>query len=298
MQMVAGNLTGKVFSDQNSLKRLLGVKYNTVNELMLNLIESEWRDFIRSQFLGNKGQIPSSEEEKILQFARISLQHVLYYTKNVIQAARLKKSLQNSMKSEVESSPDVMSNMSSYGTPLTPGRASSLLLEPSTPESKILVYNDQTPGAGASEVARRAIQKAKAIKKPKTIEQVERLRRSVIILTGDWPASNTRHATVIEIRVGSLHELVERLSSHNLDWSHVGQVMLFCDAAWFLPQCQVPHEVRQYALNKLIGIFHDRAPDAKIYLCEPVPLVANVQLIENMNSFIDFARAKAAIDPL
>ncbi|CAD5221353.1 unnamed protein product [Bursaphelenchus okinawaensis] len=285
-------------AQKQTVKSLLQSQSHTINELIEKLIESEWQHFQSKEeadkFMINKTELASS----ILPFTKLSLQHVFHYTRNVAEAYALKKQNIARMNSPILSSPDSQNSYSSYDSPLTPSRYNPNI-EQKTPESnsKLVMYKDQTPGAGSCEVARRAIHK-RPMRKVKTIDQIEKLRRSVIILTGDWLPSPTRHATVIDAKVGSLYELADQISRHPADWTNVGQVMVFCDAAWFLPKLNVPHDVRHYALNMLLGTLHDRSPQAKVYMCEPVPLMINVQLIENMNRFIDFARGKANNDPM
>lgn len=72
--------------------------------------------------------------------------------------------------------------------------------------------------------------------------------------------------------------------------------MLFCDAAWFLHVPSAEH--LKVDLNALVTVVRDRAPNAQIYICEPTPLIPNVQLIRNMSSFIEHARELARTDPL
>lgn len=168
--------------------------------IFITVVENEWADELAASFKrSSDGHLQQAQNrELVTKFAKRSLYNIIAYARNIIEAARLQNAHRAVMNSSASSECSSVFNTSHYQTPLQTAPRHAQNSPRRAQASPFFSDLDRTPGAGNSEVARRAITRMRPVRHFNTFASSDKLRRSVLLLANGWPSCISRHATVIE----------------------------------------------------------------------------------------------------
>ncbi|KAI6209919.1 hypothetical protein M3Y96_00272100 [Aphelenchoides besseyi] len=103
-----------------------------------------------------------------------------------------------------------------------------------------------------------------------TIDRLFRLRRTVVIVGGNFKPVDSMHITFVQAQGFNVINLVDQLHYNPADWSQVGLIFLLTDVEWALHGSFTTFE-------KLMGRLCLKAPDAKICVTK-IPILGTEQI--------------------
>ncbi|KAI6204881.1 hypothetical protein M3Y94_00728600 [Aphelenchoides besseyi] len=103
-----------------------------------------------------------------------------------------------------------------------------------------------------------------------TIDRLFRLRRTVVIVGGNFKPVDSMHITFVQAQGFNVINLVDQLHYNPADWSQVGLIFVLTDVEWALHGSFTTFE-------KLMGRLCLKAPDAKICVTK-IPILGTEQI--------------------